>query len=297
MRVLVTGASGMLGGAVVRALMSYHSSVEIFALRHRSSIPAGVRELSRNELSPKRFDVIVHAASPASPVDHVKATNVIDANVQLTNELLATTKPNGVFVFISTGEVYGPEAGNGVGEWESIKPQMAGPRSYYPLAKVLGENLVLSQCNVRSVVLRTFHTFGPGVRRDDGRSFADFIWGAAQNKRIELKSDGSAVRSLLHVDDFARGVLAVMDSTVAHGIYNIGSSIPMSILDIAKRISTIAGADLSFSSINNPKDVSPINVLTPNVEKLESAGWRRLKGVDDIIKDTLYWISVVNPSE
>ena len=291
LRVLVTGASGMLGGAIAKALGASNPTVEIFSIRHRSAIPSGVIQLSLSEINQYQFDVIVHAASPASPADHINATNVIDANVSLTERLLLAIKPNGVFVFISTGEVYGPKAGEDVRESSPVEPQLFGPRSFYPLAKILGETLSLSKNDVRGVVLRTFHTFGPGVRQDDGRSFADFIWGAAINGVVVLESKGSAVRSLLHVDDFAKGVLTVIDSPSAAGVFNIGSSIPLSILDLAQRICDVSGALLEFSARQDSRNSSPISVLTPNVEKLEALGWRQHLGVDDIIVDTLDWIS------
>lgn len=291
-RILVTGASGMLGRAICGSLRVEFPLASIFSIVRQNPLPKGVSSLTLTETTQMKFDLVVHAASPASPAYHTDALAVFDSNVRLTQQTLDSVEAGGVFVFISTGEVYGPNAKSGASERDNVDPQLVGPRSFYPLAKLVGESIATSRPDVRSVVFRTFHTFGPGLGRYDGRSFADFLWGAAIQKEVRLNSDGSSIRSYLHISDFSAAILkAVTDGRVS-GILNVGSPDPVSVLDFAIRVSDISGARLVSSVPEFESHLpSPINALVPNVSKLEKLGWKRVRTFDDAIVDTLEWIS------
>lgn len=284
----------MLGGAIVKALQKEFPGAQLYSLARGRPLPLGVESLTESDLRGESFDLVVHAASPASPSTHVDPVSVFDANVRLSTCALRTVRPGGVFVFVSTGEVYGPSASTGVSEAQVPQPQLTGPRSFYPIAKLAGESISNSRQDVRSLIFRTFHTFGPGVRREDGRSFADFLWGAATKKQVTLTSDGSAVRSFLHIDDFSSGVICGIMEPKANGLYNIGEPKEMSVFEFASRVSEISGAPLVLQHEVPKTELtpSPISRISPNVSKLEAIGWTRAHSTEDAIRDTLHWIEL-----
>lgn len=286
--ILVTGASGMLGSSIVKHLQHVYPDALLYSIKNKRPLPSGLISLRGSELRPDSFDAVLHLASPASPINHVDPVEVARANVDITYSTLAALAPGGFYAYLSSGEVYGPNAGTFVTEESQVSPQLHGPRSYYPLAKLFGESVALSRKDVRSVVFRVFHTFGPGLRRDDGRSFSDFLWGAALEGKIQMKSDGSATRSFMYVDDFCSAVLLAMRSPELAGIYNVGSSSPMTTLEFALEVSRITEAELVLTSSDIAP--SPIQALSPDTSKLESAGWKPLVSEQEAILKTWNWV-------
>lgn len=287
-KILITGASGMLGSELVRSLQEFKPHIQLFGLVHKSPLPEGVLVVEEAGLKPGSFDAALHLGSPASPSSHIDPLAVCDANVRLTHKVLESLKPGGTFMFFSTGEVYGPKSALGITESEIPSPVTTGPRSYYPLSKLMGESIANSRFDVRSVVFRVFHTFGPGLRSDDGRAFADFLWGAALNGRVSMSSDGSSVRSFMYLADFSSAVLLALEDESVKGTYNLGSSNPMTLRQFAERVSEVTKKPIAQA--NSLSLGSPIKELTPNTSKLENHGWSRKFNEDDAILHTWNWI-------
>ena len=294
MKVLLTGASGMLGSALWNDLEVSPSVSKIFRLQ-RLSQPKTAKnssQISLSEAAAYKFDVVIHAGSPASPVNHTKPADVFTANVHHTEALVDTVDEGGLFIYISTGEVYGPSADSPISEDAHPLPVLLGPRSYYPLAKLSGESISQSRRDVRVVIFRLFHTFGPGVKRGDGRSFGDFLWGAATTGKVPLASSGTAVRSFMGSEDFVRAVRLAMTDKSMNGIYNLGSPLPMSIYGFAELVCEVSGASLVMEKRTNNLIPSPISIHFPDTKKLEFHGWDRHQTLDDAVEKTLREIRI-----
>ncbi len=68
----------------------------------------------------------------------------------------------------------------------------------------MGETMCVSWChqyNIPIKIVRPFHTYGPGMRLDDGRVFADFVADIVNFRDIIMKSDGSAQRAFCYLAD------------------------------------------------------------------------------------------------
>ena len=112
---------------------------------------------------------------------------------------------------LSTMEVYGfPEKGHMVVESELGSFETMNARNSYPIAKIASEALCNSyyvQYGVPALILRATQTFGPGVKYDDGRVFAQFMRCANEKKDIVLKSEGLTERSYLYTADAVSAIL------------------------------------------------------------------------------------------
>jgi len=288
LKILVTGASGMLGSSLVRRLSQVYADSDLFSIMRKSPLPTGVLSVSFDEVRQMKFDIVLHLASPASPLNHIDPILVSQANIELTHLVCQAVKPGGRLIYFSTSEVYGPNAGLGVTENQVTSPQMSGPRSFYPLTKLMGESISKSRNDIGAIIFRVFHTFGPGLRADDGRSFADFLWGAAQHGQVTMHSDGSAIRSFLHVEDFCSAVLTTLQNQHASGIYNLGSRRPMSLLEFAEIVSEVTRARVVRKTGGTTS--SPILHLSPDTSRLEGLGWKQELSERDAISDTWKWI-------
>ena len=307
--VLVTGATGMLG--------SYFCSTLLMGARLQGLTPPTLTLLVRSEKSPnlKRFyyepsvevfqtelldwvpdrffDILIHAASPASPTKYGDASSVTNSNSGWLEKLAETRMPK-VTLFVSSGEVYGPNAPKGVVEDFIGNEIPDSPRAVYPIAKLAGESTLLQLFNnglTLGYITRLFHTFGPGLRPDDGRSFSDFLWAAANGFPIQLRSSGEDVRTFLYVQDAISGLLTVLVKGVPGDIYNVGSDVPISIRDFAKMVGRAGGVQVQLgdmvSRLNSGYLHSPNKSIVPSNDKLGLLGWRPVVSLDVGISKTL----------
>ena len=207
--VLVTGASGMLGTYMLRTLAalndSEHYDMKLYGLvRHPEKMPEDLKKrvslitqsVSREIETDVRFDYIIHAASPASPlIMREDPAGTIAANTlgtYYTLELARKSNAKG-YLFISSREIYG-QPYEGQREFTEdtygfVDP--LEPRSCYPEGKKAAETMCScfrQQYGMNTKIARLAHTFGPGMSIDDGRVQADFLRNVIRNEDIVLKS-------------------------------------------------------------------------------------------------------------
>ncbi len=95
----------------------------------------------------------------------------------------------------------------------------------------------LSQYGVPAKIVRPFHTYGPGMRLDDGRVYADFVSDIINKRNIHMKSDGSAIRAFCYLADATAGFFTVMLNGNNGEAYNIGNNqCEISILELANKL-------------------------------------------------------------
>jgi dTDP-glucose 4,6-dehydratase len=235
-RVLVTGATGMVGQYVTRALLGLgeHLGVApaVIALVQNEAKAASLfaDDLSRGSLRLVVQDVaepfsvdgdldwVVHAASPANPAAfRDDPVGVVRANVLGTMHSLDLARSAGAGVcLISTMEVYGAATGS---DTRLISEQTPGildsldPRSAYPESKRLAETLCIAhhqQFGTAYRIARLSHTYGPGMAVDDARVQAYFLRQSLSGADIVLQSDGSMRRTYTYISDAAAAVLCLL---------------------------------------------------------------------------------------
>lgn len=308
--VLIAGASGLLPGGCAEVLLRLNEGnrldkpVKILAfsrsreaLSRRFTAYAGRSDLVlltgdvRHDKPewPGPIGYILHGASPASPA--AMAADILgtfEANVSGTGKLLelARERQSGGFLFMSSGAVYGQLAG----DLQSIGESDFGPldplslRSAYEEGKRAGETLCklhAEQFGLPAVIARIAHTYGPGLKPDDGRSFADFISAAAELRPLILNSDGSAVRYFCYLSDTIAGLFTILLRGAPGEAYNVGSETQgASILELAELIVALfperhlklvraAATDANAQALTSRQKPIP-----PNTAKLRALGWR-----------------------
>ena len=297
--VLVTGSNGMVGNAVAitldRLIHRYAPKCDLYLASR--SWPSEAK--SRYEGSPilitntearsrmHSFDLIVHCASPSNVTKIDSYEQLLDINrTFLENCISPTTKK---IIFISSGEVY-------KGGATKIEPKKAGKitndiRDWYPYAKIeCEEHLfnIFSTLNLSVNIIRLFHTFGPGLSRNDGRSFSDILYAATDGKAIELKSDGSQVRSFLYLGDAVSAILKCIRDNSQYRILNVGSPNQISILQFAELVGKATDSDVMISK---KKFIhSPFEVIVPDISETLAWGWDPIVDILDSINLTLNWI-------
>jgi dTDP-glucose 4,6-dehydratase len=172
-------------------------------------------------------DFVFHLAALASPVDYLRAPLAsLKVGSYGTHNALGLAKwKRARFLISSTSEVYGDPQVHPQPEtyWGNVNP--IGPRGVYDEAKRYAEALTMTyhtQQGVDTSIARIFNTYGPRMRRNDGRASVNFINQALAGKPLTVYGDGSQTRSLCYVDDLIRG-LYLLATSEEHLPVNLGN--------------------------------------------------------------------------
>jgi dTDP-glucose 4,6-dehydratase len=203
-------------------------------------------------------DVVLHLASPASPVDYLRhPIHTLKVGSLGTHNALGLAKATGArFLLASTSEVYGdpevhpqPESYRG-----SVDP--VGPRGVYDEAKRFAEAMTCAyqrQHGLEVRIARIFNTYGPGMRHDDGRVIPTLLDQARRDVPLTVHGDGQQTRSLCYVDDLVEGLLRLLVSDVSAPC-NLGSDEEVTIDEIAALIVELTGSRSEIQHVERPTD-------------------------------------------
>jgi len=284
--VLVTGAGGFVGPAVVDALVGGGAFVRALIGppgQISPRFPSGVKIFTSDIgelLSLCDFtsgcDVVVHMAGGASVSESFeKPVEYARAHVVGTATILEACRRTGInrIVYVSSAEVYGRPKTNPVKEDHPVQP-----RSPYAATKVGAEQFVeafVHTAGMRAVVLRPFSIYGPGV--SDRSLVGTILKGALERDSIVL-ADLNPVRDFCYLDDFARAVvLASMRQTPGYSVMNIGTGQGTSVMELAKMVLEIMGRDIPIREdrgMRRPEHSEISELIADPGRALDLLGWR-----------------------
>lgn len=310
--VLITGAAGFLPAYMVELLLwlnehvnaknptkviglvrNGQKAIERFAAySDRDDLTLMVQDVCTPIQVDGGVDYIIHAASQASPKYYgIDPVGTLSANVFGTHQLLelARVKKSQRFMFFSSGEVYGssPDGLTGEKDYGYLDPLEV--RNCYAESKRMGENMGVCwnhQFGVPVVIVRPFHTYGPGMDLNDGRVFADFVSDIVGGRNIIMKSDGKAVRAFCYLTDAIAGFFTVLFRGINGHAYNIGNcNGEASIVELAELLASlfpergIKVEKFVQQQEGNAYLKSPINRICPDISKTEGLGWMPTVGL------------------
>lgn len=307
--VFLTGATGLIGQSLIRLLLSGpEQPARILALtRNRTKAKEAFAALPGREKLlwiegdvrnlpeiPGDIDFMVHGAAETGSRAFVEApVEVIEtayAGTKNMLELAGKKKPE-AFVFLSTMEIYGaPEKDEKITEEHGTNLNTMKPRSSYPEGKRLCETLCASYASefqVPAMVLRLTQTFGPGVRYDDKRVFAEFARCAVENKDIVLKTKGETKRSYLYTEDAAGAILTVLKNGASGEAYNAANEETYcSIREMAELVAKeCAGGRIGVRVEETDAEslgYAPVLHMNLDTTKLRSLGWAPKMGLKEM---------------
>jgi dTDP-glucose 4,6-dehydratase len=238
------------------------------------------------------LDWVLHLASPASPRDYLEwPIETLKVGAVGTLNMLEVAKTKGAGFFLaSTSEAYGDPQVHPQPEtyWGNVNP--VGPRSVYDEAKRYAEAATMAYQRTFGVpvrIVRIFNTYGPRMRRKDGRAVPTFIEQALYDEPITVHGDGSQTRSLCYVDDLIEGIyrLILSDET---GPVNIGTPNESTIVSLAELIRDLVGSSSRIVFVDRPVD-DP-EVRCPDIALARRVlGWEPTVSVEDGLAHTIQW--------
>ncbi|MGA3037299.1 MAG: NAD-dependent epimerase/dehydratase family protein [Vulcanimicrobiaceae bacterium] len=315
--VLITGAGGFLGSHLVDHYLNNSTALVTGLDNYITGSAQNLREASSNDrFSFLSFDVsqpwdaiearvrsrgsapdlILHFASPASPVDYAEhPLETMAVNSSGTQHALeAARRWNARFLFASTSECYGDPLEHPQREtyWGNVNS--FGPRACYDESKRFGEALTYSYLTKHGVdarIVRIFNTYGPRMRLSDGRVVPNFITQALKGRPLTIFGNGKQTRSFCFVDDLVEGIVRCAASDGTRGIVvNLGNPEEHAIAEFARIVSDVVGVPLQTTQEALPVD-DPGRRCPDITRARELLGWEPKIGLAEGLERTIRYFS------
>jgi nucleoside-diphosphate-sugar epimerase len=301
-RVVVAGGAGFVGSHLVERLVADGHAVACI-----DDYVTGSRRNLEGVINHPRFhlihadvahapdlnaDVIFHLASPASPVDYERLPLETMAANSLGTWRLAeiAVRANAHLLYVSTSEVYGDPLVHPQPETYFGNVDPIGPRSCYDEGKRFGEALVMSMRRAKGLsgsIVRVFNTYGPRMRRDDGRVIPELVSAALEGRPLTVHGDGSQTRSFQYVDDLVAGLIHVgLDRRTDGEVFNVGNPYEVTMRELAHRIAALV--DPSLPIVEIPSRPGDPQRRKPDITRMITTfGWQPTVPLDVGLRRTI----------
>jgi len=263
MRVAVTGATGFVGGAIVRRLAA--AGHEVLALGRAPQGPAGFLygqwDLGSNAKAPAgldRCEAVVHAAAHVAAWGDERVFQAV--TVDGTARLIDAIDVHARLVVIGSSSVYCPDGRRGTYREQDAPVDSGGYRGAYPRAKAAQERLVAER-RPDAIVLRPRAVWGPGDRTLLPRLEARIRAG-----RLVLPDGGRHPMSTTHVESLLDAVEAAVGHPAVAGPVNVADATPHSAAELLEALFVARGRDVRIVSIPGR--------LTGGLAHAVEAAWR-----------------------
>lgn len=249
MKVIVSGATGFLGGALCARLLAHGHQVtglgrdpeKLAALASKGASALQV-DLSTTAAAVGDHDAFVHCAALSSPWGHLRAFEA--ANVAGTANALAMAKAAACrrFVQISTPSVYFRFEDQLAVREDAVLPP---PVNAYAATKLAAEQLVLEQRGLDTIILRPRGLYGAG-----DTALLPRLLAVAARRPLPLMRDGCAIIDLTHVDDVVGAIVAALQapSNLAQRVFNISGGVGLNVRAVAEAAGDAAGVAVRWRS-------------------------------------------------
>jgi dTDP-glucose 4,6-dehydratase len=300
-RIVITGAAGFIGSHLSEALLDRgHSVVGIDNLLTGDT--ANIAHLAGRDFVFIKHDVtnyinvegpvdvVLHWASPASPIDYLELPiPTLKVGALGTHKALGLAKAkNARFVIASTSEVYGDPLEHPQKEtyWGNVNP--IGPRGVYDEAKRFAEAMTTAYHRYHGLdakIVRIFNTYGPRMRLRDGRAVPAFMSQALTGEDVTIFGSGQQTRSFCYVSDLVDGIIRLMESDINDPV-NIGNPQEMTIEAIARMIIKLTGSKSTL--VYRPLPEDDPKVRQPDITRARTLlGWEPKVGLEEGLTKTL----------
>jgi len=299
---VVTGGAGFLGSYLCERLLDLDASVtcmdnfltgsprNVEHLMGRPAFRVLECDLTGFVHVPGPVGLVLHFASSASPVDYLRhPIETLKAGSLGTLHALGLAREKGArFVLASTSEVYGDPLEHPQREsyWGNVNP--VGPRSVYDEAKRYAEALTMAFHRYRRLetrIARIFNTFGPRMRKVDGRVVPNFINQALEGTALTIYGDGKQTRSFCYVSDLVEGLIRLMEGPSSEPT-NLGNPHELTMKQLAEFVIDKTGSKSGIVYQALPKD-DPTRRRPDITRAKKELGWEPVVSFEDGIARTV----------
>jgi nucleoside-diphosphate-sugar epimerase len=305
--ILITGASGLVGGYIAQTIQYFRQGGEIqskFILSSKSGqfnfkLETGTELVIADITDPNffshlpKFDIIIHAAGYAQPDKFLEnPIKTLALNTFTTLELSKKVKQGGKFLFLSSSEVYSGLSSTPYSENKIGTTNTNHPRSCYIEGKRSGEAIVSSArkfWGIDAKSARLSLAYGPGTKKGDTRVMNSFINQAIKNSKIVLKDRGTAMRTYCYISDAIELCLKILEKG-DEDIYNVGGTSRVSIIELANLIAALTDSKVELPHRDfEENEGAPDDVWLDMQKTLELTGNRKFTPLEIGLQNTINW--------
>ncbi len=271
-RILVAGGAGFVGSHLCDALLADGHQVtcvdsfltgspdNVMPLTNHPHFTLIEQDICEDVEIEGPLDQIYNLACPASP-PHYQADPVhtMMTSVVGTGNLLKLANEHGARLLqASTSEVYGDPEQHPQQEDYVGHVSCTGPRACYDEGKRAAESLCFDMLRAGTAdarVARIFNTYGPRMRRDDGRIVSNLIVQALLGEPLTIYGTGEQTRSFCYVSDLVTGLMALMNVDPNPGVpVNLGNPGEFTIGELAQKVLALVPSKSKIVHMPLPKD-------------------------------------------
>ena len=303
---LITGGSGFLGSHLCDKFLKEGYKV----ICMDNLITGAMTNISHLEKDPSfRFvnhdvskyidikediDIVLHFASPASPVDYLNyPIQTLKVGSLGTHNALGVAKDKKAkFLLASTSEIYGDPKIHPQPETYYGHVNCIGPRGVYDEAKRFAEAITMAYHKTHGLdtrIVRIFNTYGPRMRKQDGRAIPNFVNQALKNEPITVYGRGSQTRSFCFVSELVEGIYLLSASDI-HDPVNIGNPKEFTITELAKMILKLTKSKSKI--VYKPLPMDDPKVRQPDITKAKKLlKWKPSIELEEGLRETIKWFA------
>jgi GDP-L-fucose synthase len=298
MTILVAGATGLAGSAIVKELTRIGRPVVGISSKDVDLLDRTATFNYFNKLKP---NAVIDAAAR---VGGISANNdypveFLSENIRIQTNLIDAAHSAKVekFVFLASSCVYPKNCPQPIKEEYVLTGALESTNSAYAIAKLAGIELIKAyrkEFGHRWISVMPTNLYGPNDNFDLESSHVfpalirKFIEAKKSNATsVELWGTGKPKRELLHVDDLAKAIIVCLDSYDSDQQINIGTGNDLTIAELAEKIAKSVGFLGSINWDVAREDGTPQKVL--DIQKITNLGWKPTINLDQGIKLTVEW--------
>jgi GDP-L-fucose synthase len=298
MTILVAGATGLAGSAIVRELTRIGRPVVGISSKDVDLLDRNATFSYLNKLKP---NTVIDAAAK---VGGISANNnypveFLSENIRIQTNLMdaAHSAKVGKFVFLASSCVYPKNCPQPIKEEYVLTGALESTNSAYAIAKLAGIELIKAyrkEFGNRWISVMPTNLYGPNDNFDLESSH---VFPALVRKFIEAKKSnadsvklwgtGKPRREFLHVDDLAKAITICLDNYDEDPQINIGSGVDLTVAELAEKIAKNTGFTGSIDWDVTREDGTLKKVL--DIQKITNLGWKPTINLDQGIKLTVEW--------
>jgi GDP-L-fucose synthase len=303
MTVIVAGATGLAGSAIVKAFES--QGQDVIGI-NRSVVDLMDSRATEDFIAKSKPSLIVDAAAKVGgigannsfPVEFLSDNMAIQGNLMRAAHI--ANVPN--FVFLGSSCIYPRDCAQPIKEEYLMTGPLEATNSAYAVAKIAGIEMVNSyrkEYGTKWISLMHTNLYGPRDNFDLAASHVlpafirRFVEAAESGvEKVTLWGSGAPLREFLHVDDLAKAVVLASEKYDSSMHLNVGTGEDLSIKALAQKVANAAGFTGQIEWDASKPDGTPRKVL--DVSRMKALGWKPTITLDEGIASTIAWYKEAN---
>jgi GDP-L-fucose synthase len=298
MTVIVAGATGLAGSAIVKAFQAVgHDVIGI----NRTVVDLMDAKATEDFIFRSKPSLIVDAAAKVGGIgaNNSYPVEFLSDNITIQSNLMRAAHKADVanFVFLGSSCIYPRDCAQPIKEEYLMTGPLEATNSAYAVAKIAGIEMVNSyrkEYGTKWISLMPTNLYGPRDNFDLAASHVlpafirRFVEAAESGAdKVTLWGSGSPLREFLHVDDLAQAVVLASENYDSSLHLNVGTGEDLSIKELAQKVSNAAGFTGDIEWDSTKPDGTPRKVL--NVSRIKALGWKPTITLEDGITLTIAW--------